>query len=152
MYKKLFVSVLMTICISFSISGCLVEDRRSNDNPALDTICRNIMRSDTAPGNVCAFNAIDNFQWERMYLFRSEESAAFMQAFMGIRWQESAVPNLYTRLIFVNKGVVVKYFDFSSQGLNGSSNQFRPISIQLMTCPDARQESSHYQILPEVCK
>lgn len=71
---------------------------------------------------------LTDFEWERAYYFHQLDDKKFITRTIGFKWQGEAVPNLHRRLLFVNKGEVVKYVDYD----------YRELPFTLYGCGDDR--------------
>lgn len=88
---------------------------------------------DASEQNEAGYEVIDmaeltDFEWETLYHFHQLDEKNFISRVIGFRWMGDEVPNLHRRLLFVNKGEVVKYIDYD----------FRELPLTLYGCGEDR--------------
>jgi hypothetical protein len=61
---------------------------------------------------VLDISEITDFDWDTLYHFHQLDEKNYISRVIGFKWTGDEVPNLHRRLLFVNKGEVVKYIDY----------------------------------------
>lgn len=78
-------------------------------------------------------DSLASFAWDSVYYFNGEESERHISYTIGFPWKGKEVPNLYKRLLFVNKHRVVTYVDFNQESELSEVVEW-PIHIQMFAC------------------